>query len=86
MRGHLTRLGRFTQPDTIVPEPTSPQSFDRYAYVSNNPVKYIDPSGHGRCTGVLDETCRGDVGAIPLPGTLPRGFIRGRKRCPTRVT
>lgn len=39
-------LGRFTQADTIIPDPGNPLSLDRYAYTSNNPVKYIDPSGH----------------------------------------
>ena len=38
--------GRFVQPDTIVPGGV--QGLDRYAYVGNNPLKYIDPSGHGR--------------------------------------
>ncbi len=31
-------LGRFTQPDTIVPNPGNPQSLNRYAYVNNSPV------------------------------------------------
>ena len=39
-------VGRFIQPDTIVPEPGNPQSLNRYSYVLNNPVKYTDPSGH----------------------------------------
>lgn len=42
-------LGRFIQPDTIVPNPHNAQAFDRYAYVFNNPLRYADPSGH---TGV----------------------------------
>jgi RHS repeat-associated protein len=42
-------LGRFTQPDTIVPNPTDAKAFDRYAYVNNNPVMYSDPSGHRSC-------------------------------------
>ena len=39
-------IGRFLQPDTIVPEPGNPQDLNRYAYVRNNPVRYTDPSGH----------------------------------------
>ena len=39
-------LGRFIQPDTIVPNPGDAQAFDRYAYVNNNPLKYTDPTGH----------------------------------------
>jgi RHS repeat-associated protein len=39
-------LGRFIQADTIVPKPGDPQAWDRYAAMANNPVRYIDPSGH----------------------------------------
>ena len=40
-------LGRFVQADTIIPGVGNPQAFDRYAYTLNNPMKYVDPSGHG---------------------------------------
>lgn len=43
-------LGRFIQPDTIVPDMYNPQSLNRYSYVLNNPIRYIDPTGH--CPGV----------------------------------
>jgi len=39
-------LGRFISADTIVPSAGNPQSLNRYAYTLNNPVKYVDPSGH----------------------------------------
>jgi RHS repeat-associated protein len=39
-------LGRFLSADTVVPNPGNPQDYNRYAYVENNPLKYIDPSGH----------------------------------------
>ncbi len=42
-------LGRFIQADTIVPNPADPQALNRYSYVRNNPLRYIDPSGHGIC-------------------------------------
>jgi RHS repeat-associated protein len=45
-------LGRFVQADTIIPNPGDPPSFDRFAYVRNNPVRYTDPSGHGACDGL----------------------------------
>ncbi|RMD64559.1 DUF2380 domain-containing protein, partial [Candidatus Parcubacteria bacterium] len=38
-------LGRFVQPDTIVPNPSNPQDLNRYSYVRNNPVRYTDPTG-----------------------------------------
>jgi RHS repeat-associated protein len=39
-------IGRFISADTIVPNPANPQSLNRYSYCLNNPLKYIDPSGH----------------------------------------
>ena len=42
-------LGRFVQADTIVPNPGNPQDLNRYAYVRNNPLRYVDPTGY---TGV----------------------------------
>ncbi len=55
-RYYDTGLGRFTQADTIVPNPLNPQSLNRYAYVSNNPVRYTDPTGHYECDGGDDCT------------------------------
>jgi RHS repeat-associated protein len=39
-------LGRFTSPDSIIPDPGSVIGYNRYAYVHNNPLIYTDPSGH----------------------------------------
>ena len=39
-------LNRWIQPDVIIPDPYNSQSYDRYAYAFNNPLKYTDPSGH----------------------------------------
>ena len=39
-------LGRFMTPDSIVPDPSNPQSLNRYSYVLNNPMNYTDPTGH----------------------------------------
>ena len=38
-------LGRMLSPDNFVQDATSTQSFNRYSYVLNNPLKYTDPSG-----------------------------------------
>lgn len=40
------QLGRFSQPDTIIPSTQGVRAWDRFAYVNNNPVRYTDPSGH----------------------------------------
>ncbi len=39
-------LGQFTSADTLIPNPGNPQAWDRYAYVNNNAVKFVDPTGH----------------------------------------
>src|SRR4051812_47333346 len=39
-------MGRFISPDTIVPKASDPQSSNRYAYVRNNPLNLVDPSGY----------------------------------------
>jgi hypothetical protein len=39
-------IGRFISPDTTIQSPANPQCFNRYSYALNNPLKYLDPSGH----------------------------------------
>ena len=57
-------LGRFLSADTIVPSPGNPQALNRYSYVNNSPLKFVDPSGHCwgfasglRGTGAYGATC-----------------------------
>ncbi len=57
-------LGRFISADTIVPGAGNPQALNRYSCVLNNPLKYIDPSGH---------VC------IPCIGAVGGGLIGGLK-------
>lgn len=47
MNGRLydAKLHRFLQPDNYVQDPSNTQNYNRYGYVLNNPLKYIDPSG-----------------------------------------
>lgn len=39
-------LGRFISADPLVQFPYDPQSYNRYSYVLNNPLKYTDPTGY----------------------------------------
>jgi hypothetical protein len=39
-------LGRFLQADPFIQAPGNSQSYNRYAYVLNNPMSYTDPSGY----------------------------------------
>jgi hypothetical protein len=50
-------LNRWTQPDSIIPEPGNVQDWDRYAYARNNPLKYADPDGHRPDDGCRTEGC-----------------------------
>jgi hypothetical protein len=34
------------QPDSLIPDPSNPQSLNRYSYVENRPVNFNDPTGH----------------------------------------
>ncbi len=48
-RYYLPEVGRFISPDSIVPEPIEPQSYNRYSYTRNSPINLIDPTGHREC-------------------------------------
>ena len=45
-RFYSPALGRFQQPDTVVPGVENPQAWNRYSYTYNNPIRYNDPDGH----------------------------------------
>lgn len=44
-RHYTPYVGRFLQIDPVLGSPGSPQSWNRYAYVGNDPVNYTDPTG-----------------------------------------
>ncbi len=58
-------VGLFISPDSIVPDPADPQTLNRYSYCRNNPVMYVDPSGH--LFGIDDLTI----------GVLAYGMLKG---------
>ncbi|MBI4320635.1 MAG: hypothetical protein HY675_19260 [Chloroflexi bacterium] len=71
-RPYSPALGRFTQPDTIVPDLKNPQALNAYGYVLNNPLKYVDPTGHD------DEEEEGNAEAEePAVGNLTSAFDLG---------
>lgn len=51
-------LGRFLQADPFVQAPTNSQSYNRYAYVFNNPLSYTDPSGYSAWTKFRDKVLK----------------------------
>jgi len=56
-------LGRFMQADPIIQAPGNSQSYNRYAYVFNNPLSFTDPSGFSAWTRFRDKL-RPYVGVI----------------------
>jgi hypothetical protein len=60
-------LNQFTQPDTIIPDLSNPQSWNRYSYVTNRPVVANDPTGH-YCVGDVEECVDDNEGGTgPTP-------------------
>ena len=62
-------VGRFVQPDTLIPNPSNPQVWNRYSYVNNRPINFNDPTGHRPC---------GDVEALDCDGNPNNLGIRTR--------
>jgi len=46
-------IGRFISADTVVPGVFSSQAYNRYSYCVNNPLKYVDLSGHWPGDGLV---------------------------------
>jgi len=61
-RWYSPGLGRFVSPDTIIPQPGNPQAWDRYSYGYNNPISFIDPSGHFSEDQLNNWFCNGKEG------------------------
>ena len=66
-RFYVPGIGRFASADTIVPDPTSPQQYNRYSYTLNNPLRYSDPSGH--CVAEFEND---RSSCMPVPPPLPK--------------
>jgi RHS repeat-associated protein len=45
-RYYDANIGRFISADSIVPNAGNPQALNRYSYVYNSPLNYVDPSGN----------------------------------------
>jgi RHS repeat-associated protein len=81
-RYYDSELGRFTQADTIVPSAADPQTLNRYAYCGNNPIKYVDPSGHvfgidDIIIGIAIGAAIGGASAAAQGGNIGMGILCG---------
>lgn len=73
MNGRLydPKLHRFLQPDNFVQDPYNTQSFNRYGYCWNNPLKYTDKNGEELVSAIL-------IGAgIALASYLTMNLVNG---------
>jgi RHS repeat-associated protein len=90
-RRYMPVQGRWLTPDPIglaAVDPSSPQTWNRYAYVANNPLAMIDPFGDDECywIGTSEWHCvlptppcppAGCASAPPPPGTTGTGGTTG---------
>jgi RHS repeat-associated protein len=63
IRWYDPALGRFTQPDSVIPGTGNPMAFDRYMFVFSNPLRFVDPSGR---TPVSDTEYLNEIAELDL--------------------
>ena len=67
-RFRSTYMGRFLGVDKVGGHPTNPQSWNRYAYAGNNPVRMLDPNGREKITFEIRTMIKAPTVAAPYPG------------------
>lgn len=80
MRRYQSRWTRFSQPDPYEGSYnlSDPQSFNRYSYVSNDPVNQVDPSGLTTLIAGIGIGPPPSVVNVPISfGTDGAGWLRG---------
>ncbi|MGS2724644.1 RHS repeat-associated core domain-containing protein [Porticoccus sp. GXU_MW_L64] len=76
------KIARFLQADPFIQEPTYSQSLNRYAYVWNNPLNSIDPSGYelvtlgGFVKFVISSLIATAIANITYKAPIPQQVIR----------
>ncbi len=78
-------LGRFLQPDSVIPDGSDLQAYNRYSYVRNNPLNFTDPTGHfweifkNIFGALLGGLVAGFLGALlsPIIGPLAAAMLAG---------
>jgi RHS repeat-associated protein len=77
--------GRMLSPDPYVPDPGNTQSWNRYSYVNNNPLTFIDPTGFDQIPQTTGDdqwdwsgaALFGELQALDVEGTRPCGAVGG---------
>jgi RHS repeat-associated protein len=74
-------IGRFLSADTVIQDPHDSQSYNRYSYVRNNPLKYTDPTGNSWWTKFRDKWLKPIVSivisAVIIAGSGGVGLLGG---------
>jgi RHS repeat-associated protein len=75
-------LARFLSPDPVVQSPYDSQSWNRYSYVRNNPLRYTDPSGfcfngHPAADNAVQDCLRRIVEAMVVQASRIPGYSVG---------
>jgi RHS repeat-associated protein len=73
LREYRTAHGRWTSPDPAglaATNPANPQSWNRYAYVNNNPLAYVDPDGTTGCDLDGTDSCGISASTVGLGPTV----------------
>ena len=76
-RVYEPNLGRFLSPDPFVQDTTNLQNLNRYSYVLNSPLRYVDPTGfRSLLVDHWGDNSNGLWGAIK--GSVSRAFNRAK--------
>jgi RHS repeat-associated protein len=77
-RYYGSSMGRFLSPDPMLNSghPSNPQSWNRYAYVFNNPLRNTDPTGLYTCSGNKQQ-CSGFADALKALKSARDSYKKG---------
>jgi RHS repeat-associated protein len=82
------RVARFLSLDTVIDAKAAlvqPQSWNRYQYVRNNPLRFLDPTGHYTCSGYSSSECAAFDAALMILRAAAFEAARAGARGATRL-
>jgi hypothetical protein len=66
-------LGRMLSADLVVQFPGNLQSYNRYSYVQNNPLRFVDPSGFQVAEAVVIDAAMSSAGGVSAVSAFESG-------------